>query len=161
MQIQTLQQPNFKATYPVVHWVAETNGSFAPVANLDTIRKLEVGNRCSKPWFVSGSGKCEQEKTFTFTTEMVEAMVKELKSIARTNIKSLASYAKDSIPSLKMEIKRIIAHSDFKEKPDIYLERLLGDKKLDDEKMSKLIYDIIILYDLWFKDFKDLDEKDI
>ena len=41
MQIQTLQQPNFKATYPVVHWVAETNGSFAPVANLDTIRKLQ------------------------------------------------------------------------------------------------------------------------
>lgn len=41
MQIQTLQQPNFKATYPVVHWVAETNGSFAPVANLDTIKKLQ------------------------------------------------------------------------------------------------------------------------
>lgn len=41
MQIQTLQQPNFKATYPVVHWVAEANGSFAPVANLDTIKKLQ------------------------------------------------------------------------------------------------------------------------
>ena len=134
-----------KASFIDVHYCQSGIG-----IDLDTIRKLEVGNRCSKPWFVSGSGECKQEETFT--TEMVEAMVKELENIARTNIKSLASYAKDSIPSLKMEIKRIIAHSDFKEKPDIYLEKLLGDKKLDDEKMSKLIYDIIILYDLWFKD---------
>lgn len=32
---------NFKATYPVVHWVAESNGSFAPVANLELTRKLQ------------------------------------------------------------------------------------------------------------------------
>ena len=32
---------NFKSTYPVVHWVAESNGSFAPVASLDLTRKLQ------------------------------------------------------------------------------------------------------------------------
>ena len=41
MKVQTIQQQNFKSTYPVVHWVAESNGSFAPVANLDTIKKLQ------------------------------------------------------------------------------------------------------------------------
>lgn len=32
---------NFKAAYPVVHWVAESNGSFAPVANLQIVKKLQ------------------------------------------------------------------------------------------------------------------------
>lgn len=32
---------NFKSTYPVAHWVAETNGSFAPVSNLDLVKKLQ------------------------------------------------------------------------------------------------------------------------
>lgn len=32
---------NFKSTYPVVHWIAETNGSYAPVASLDITRKLQ------------------------------------------------------------------------------------------------------------------------
>lgn len=41
MKVQTIQQQNFKSTYPVVHWVAESNGSFAPVANLDIIKKLQ------------------------------------------------------------------------------------------------------------------------
>ncbi len=32
---------NFRAAYPVVHWVAESNGSFAPVANLQIVKKLQ------------------------------------------------------------------------------------------------------------------------
>jgi hypothetical protein len=32
---------NFKATYPVVHWVAEANGSYAPVTNLKSVKKLQ------------------------------------------------------------------------------------------------------------------------
>ncbi len=32
---------NFQSTYPVVHWVAETNGSYAPVVTNDLIRKLQ------------------------------------------------------------------------------------------------------------------------
>ena len=42
MQISTNYcNTNFKSTYPVAHWVAETNGSFAPVANLDLVKKLQ------------------------------------------------------------------------------------------------------------------------
>ena len=32
---------NFKSTYPVVHWVCEANGSYAPIANLDLVKKLQ------------------------------------------------------------------------------------------------------------------------
>ena len=32
---------NFKSTYPVVHWVCEANGSYAPIANLDLAKKLQ------------------------------------------------------------------------------------------------------------------------
>lgn len=32
---------NFKSAFPVVHWVAETNGSYAPVANLQIVKKLQ------------------------------------------------------------------------------------------------------------------------
>lgn len=32
---------NFKSTYPVVHWVAETNGSYAPALSLEIVKKLQ------------------------------------------------------------------------------------------------------------------------
>lgn len=32
---------NFKAAFPVVHWVAEANGSFAPITELDLVKKLQ------------------------------------------------------------------------------------------------------------------------
>ena len=43
MNIQSLniKEPNFKSTFPVTHWVAETNGSYAPIANLQLIKKLQ------------------------------------------------------------------------------------------------------------------------
>lgn len=42
MNIQPISNnTNFKSTYPVVHWVAETNGSYAPVANLELTKKLQ------------------------------------------------------------------------------------------------------------------------
>lgn len=41
MNIHPVNNTNFKSTYPVVHWVAETNGSYAPVANLQIVKKLQ------------------------------------------------------------------------------------------------------------------------
>ena len=32
---------NFKSTYPVVHWVAETNGSYAPALSIEIVKKLQ------------------------------------------------------------------------------------------------------------------------
>lgn len=43
MQISTTGTLNthFKSTYPVAHWVAETNGSFVPVSNSELVKKLQ------------------------------------------------------------------------------------------------------------------------
>jgi len=50
MQIQPLngigvhvkaKNPQFKAGYPVIHWVAETNGSWAPTVTYDLTKKLQ------------------------------------------------------------------------------------------------------------------------
>lgn len=34
-------QTSFKSAYPVVHWVAESNGSYAPISNLQLVKKLQ------------------------------------------------------------------------------------------------------------------------
>ena len=38
---QRRYQPAFQSTFPVVHWVAESNGSYAPALGLDMVRKLQ------------------------------------------------------------------------------------------------------------------------
>ena len=40
VNFQQSYKTNFKSTYPVVHWVAETNGSYAPISNLKLVKKL-------------------------------------------------------------------------------------------------------------------------
>ena len=35
------QPTNFKSTFPVVHWIAETGGSYAPESRLNLVRKLQ------------------------------------------------------------------------------------------------------------------------
>ena len=49
MQVQSINtyfvnkaesNPQFKASYPVVHWVAETNGSYAPALTMELTKKL-------------------------------------------------------------------------------------------------------------------------
>lgn len=41
LQTNNYQQTNFKSTYPIVHWVAEANGSYAPISNLKLVKKLQ------------------------------------------------------------------------------------------------------------------------
>ncbi len=41
IQPTTNKTLNFKSTYPVVHWVAETNGSYAPAVTLELTKKLQ------------------------------------------------------------------------------------------------------------------------
>ena len=51
-----------------------------------------------------------------------------------------------------MELKRIDAHSDKEKNVNLNLEDEYGNTLLDDEKMQKLLYDVVILYDLWFRE---------
>lgn len=110
--------------------------------DLETIREKEVGDVISKPWFVRIAD--EQVKPDYITMELVEKMVAELNKVARTNVKSLIECARDSEAALNMELRRIQAHSG--EKLDFSLGGVL-----DEEQRRRLIYDIVTVYDLWFR----------
>lgn len=115
--------------------------------DLETIREKEVGAVISKPWFLSVPAELEGREDINInqyiTIETVEKMADELNKTGRSNIKSLAEYAKSGIADLKMELARINAHSE--EQFDFSLNG-----RLNEEQMRNLIYDIVILYDLWF-----------
>ena len=55
INIQNRNNLNFKSTYPVVHWVAEANGSYAPVSNIHIVKKLQskIVRMLNKPLFES------------------------------------------------------------------------------------------------------------
>lgn len=109
--------------------------------SLEKIRESEVGELISKPWFVNIPDGCKNQEYITL--EKVEALAAELRKAGRSNVKSLAEHAKNSRINLKMELERIQAHS--KENFDFTLGG-----QLNEEQMQKMIYDIVIVYDLWF-----------
>lgn len=125
--------------------------------DLDTIRRREVGSLISKPWYMEEYDVKEKDDNY-FTVGMVETMVSQLNKMARTNVKSLAEYAKKDLTTLKMELKRINAHSNKEHQVDLHLTDQNKDPLLDDKKMQKLLYDIVILYDLWFRGGGERDE---
>lgn len=111
--------------------------------SLEATRKREwQGEEFSRPWLISSDEKLNEK--FYYTLEIVEEMARVLRKIGRSNVKSLLSYAKESPSDFKMELERIKAHSE--EEPDFSLGG-----KLNDEQMRKLLYDMILVYDLWFR----------
>ena len=119
--------------------------------DLETIRKREVGDLISKPWFVK-KYDVENMNEDCFTLDMVEKLADQLNKMARSNVKALAEYIRKDLTTLKMELKRIDAHSDKEKNVNLNLEDEYGNTLLDDEKMQKLLYDVVILYDLWFRE---------
>ncbi len=111
--------------------------------DLESIREKEVADLISKPWFVKLPE--EKKKKDYVTTAMVEALAQELNKMGRSNVKGLAEYAKKGLADLKMDLKRIEAHS----KKELNIDVSLGET-LEEEQIRKMIYDIVILYDLWF-----------
>lgn len=93
----------------------------------------------SKPWLYEG----DDVKT-VFTTENVEEMAKQLNKIGRSNVKTLVNAAKKSLNDFDMEVQRIYAHSE--QTIDFSLNNTL---KINDQR--KLIYDVGLVYDLWFR----------
>ena len=82
----------------------------------------------------------------------IEDLKDDLNEIGRSNVKGLAEKAKEGLSALETEIKRICAHR--KEgKEGLNILKVLADPNEDadkKEKYRKLIYDMVIVYDLWF-----------
>ena len=117
--------------------------------SLERIREKELNGIISKPWLVRVC-KDEEEKTANLIKlETVNRVQKFLNQLGRSNVKGLAEHARYSASDLKMEIMRIRAHmGENKRKQTDFA--CLDDELADEDAMRKLIYDMVIMYDLWF-----------
>lgn len=126
--------------------------------SLDDIREKEVGGLISKPWLLD----MEDEKNTTskmpedITIMEIEKVVEALQMIeSRTNVKDLAVAAKLSEGAFNLEMRRIYAHQsdeDIKRRmKEIFVQEDREEFGQKYKKYRKMIYDIVIVYDLWFR----------
>lgn len=117
---------------------------------LEDIRKRETGEIISKPWLIKDNAENSEINIENYVTlEKVERVVKDLNQLdSRTNIKELAGRAMSSLADFDMEMSRIYAHQkeEIRKKIDYTFKQLKG------EERRKLVYDIVIGYDLWFRE---------
>ena len=130
--------------------------------SLEEIRREEEMEESSRPWFVKYMEKQGKEentgliKGKYISGEIAEKMAKMLSRAGRGNLKTLAFSARKNPADFRTELERIKAHQRDKE-----LDFSLGGI-LDEEMQQKLIYDIALVYDLWFapeKQKEDLREQ--
>ena len=116
--------------------------------SLEEIRKEEETTDCSKPWFVvmPENENADQGDNRFISVEIVQEMQEMLQKAGRSNIKNLAFAAKKSTADFQSEIERIRAHQKKEQRSDFTLDGKLTDPELQ----RKLIYDMAIVYDLWF-----------
>ena len=126
--------------------------------SLDDIREKEVGGLISKPWLLDMA----DEKNTTskmpedITIMEIEKVVETLQMIeSRTNVKDLAVAAKLSEGAFNLEMRRIYVHQsdeDIKRRmKEIFVQEDREEFGQKYKKYRKMIYDIVIVYDLWFR----------
>ena len=138
--------------------------------SLEEIRKEEETEDSSRPWFIYYSGlEKKDEKQLVLiegkyiSDDIVQEMKKMLDKIGNSNIKDLAVSARRSVADFRSELERINAHQKLEDGLDFTLGGLLDDKDAGRKKelmdiQRKLIYDMAIMYDLWFNDEKRAEE---
>lgn len=124
--------------------------------SLEEIRDEEVGDLISKPWLCrefekDGEGAEAVKKACSI--DDVEKCRECFRMTDRTNVKGLAEAAKKGEYEYRLEIERINAH--------------MTDGKWEDDQMNflishrALVYDIVVVYDIWFADESDKTGKDV
>ena len=111
--------------------------------DLDIIRELENDGDVSRPWLIA-----ENDKEECLCTHHVREVVAEFNKISRTNVKGLLDASKKGLSSLKLEWNRIYAHN----KKIMKYEELAEKLKTSEDILRKLISDIVLVYDIWFKE---------
>ncbi len=117
--------------------------------SLEDIRCQEETSAVSRPWFMQHE-VCEKDSKGLVrgqyvTKELVSEMKAQLQNVGRSNIKTLLFSAKKSMADFRMETERIKAHQKEKD-----IDFSLGGK-LDETQQRNLIYDMMVVYDLWFR----------
>lgn len=127
--------------------------------SLDQIRRDEETENISRPWLVVDHGNeipSENREEFIkknniySTEEDINKVVGFANKIGHGNVKGLLSAANDGPMNLEMELKRIKAHQKEEVRKEMkesweYIDNL------DKERRCKLIYDVVLMYDMWFK----------
>ena len=112
--------------------------------SLDTIRtKDHEDGIISRPWLIRGKSKTNQP-----SINEIKRVLSDLKCIgSRTTIKDLVTAAKQSQAEFVLNVMRIYAHQpdDIKKNIEYTFKDLSGKYR------RKLIYDIGIIYDEWFR----------
>ena len=87
VNFQQSYKTNFKSTYPVVHWVAETNGSYAPISNLKLVKKLQgkIVRILNKPL-------AESKKLMNITEQKLRAYIGSCDISYRNNPRARSFY---------------------------------------------------------------------
>lgn len=122
--------------------------------SLEEIRKQEEMTESSRPWLMVGDVD-DSKKDKIFTWEETELIKEELTELGRSNVKGLAESAKDGLLALEMDLKRIISHKWEAEVgkvkvPELWKAFISGDNKEKQEKYKKMIFDLVLVYDIWF-----------
>ena len=118
--------------------------------DLEEIRLLEENetDSGSKPWLICHSGQDIPVGKYTTKENIMDAGA-YLRGIGRSNAKGLVETAKTSAAELALEMDRIKAHM-TSEKKTAMKEVFEKVEAMEPEKRRNLIYDMGIIYDLWF-----------
>lgn len=126
--------------------------------SLDDIREKEVGELISKPWLLDMKDQknAMSKMSEDITTAEIEEVVEALQMIeSRTNVKDLAAAAKMSEGAFNLEMRRIYAHQSDEEVKrklkEIFTQDEVEESSPNYKKYRKMIYDIVMVYDLWFR----------
>lgn len=125
--------------------------------SLDQIRQDEE-TVTSRPWLICDPcGEAADDggifKAFTEKNggeSEVEFVISFLQKIGHGNTKGLLTAARDGNAALAMELKRIKAHQEEKKKSSM-TEDWGAIEQMDVDRRRKIIYDVVLMYDLWFK----------
>lgn len=118
---------------------------------LDSIREHEYIRGTSRPWLY-WIDELEKNK---IKEEVLVSQVKEVQGLlnkfSRTNVKGLMEPAKKGFIYLDIELRRMIAHlKEDKDEVNMLYKQINNSFNDDKEKFAKIVYDIVLMYDLWF-----------
>lgn len=119
--------------------------------SLDQIREHEETTDISRPWLIKAPKEVKTENHYSL--QDIDAMAAFLNSLGRSNVKGLLQAARNGNVSLRMELNRIHAHQSATKKLEM-AEKWDCINKMDKDKLRKLIYDMVLMYDLWYEETK-------
>ncbi len=131
-------------------------GQGATGISLEKIREKDNAEGVSRPWLIWNKDDTKYDDVTEFDT--IEEILVMFRALGRGNVKGLAAAAKEGKTTYELELKRIYAHqsNDFKKKYDKKWNEWLI--KLNNK--DRIIYDIVIAYDLWFDEWKSVVQYD-